>query len=75
MNFQDDVKFPARCRPLPPGYKIVQLNSGHYLWVLEGEFKDTEGSISWDRWWVRRCAFAHHAAMQSVILARTEQSR
>jgi hypothetical protein len=58
----DIVEFHRRYKPLPPGYKIVQLDSGHYLWVLEGVHKDTEGFMSWDKWWVRRCAFAHHAA-------------
>ena len=60
MNLQDDVRFPKRCKPLPPGYRVIQLDSGHYLWVLDGPGVETEGLISWDRWWVRRCAFAHH---------------
>ena len=42
MNWQDDVKFPRHFKPLPPGYRIVQLDS--------------------DRYWVRRCAFAHFEA-------------
>ena len=56
MRIPRDVRFPKRCKPIPPGYKIIQLDSGHYLWVLNDS---KEGLISWDRWWVRRCAFAH----------------
>ena len=60
MNFCDNVPFPARYKPLPPGYRIVQLDSGHFLWTLDGAERPTEGLISWDRYWVRRCAFAHY---------------
>jgi hypothetical protein len=56
--WNDDVQYPPRCRPLPPGYRVVQHDSGHYQWVLDGE-REAEGLLSWDRWWVRRCAFAH----------------
>ena len=61
----DDVKFPKRCRPLPPGYRIALLDSGHYLWTFEDFY---EGVISWDRWWVRRCAFHHHAEQVAIGL-------
>lgn len=57
----DPVPFPKHFRPLPQGYRIVQLDSGHFLWVLEEGAREVEGPISWDRYWVRRCAFAHHA--------------
>lgn len=66
MNWCDDVPFPKRYKPLPPGYKIVQLDSGHFLWTwgdpetfAKGDY-ELEGLISWDRFWVRRCAFAHY---------------
>ena len=63
MNFSENVPFPGHCRSLPPGYRILQLNSGHFLWVKDGATNSNggpqEGVISWDRWWVRRCAFAH----------------
>lgn len=52
-----EITFPARCKPLPPGYRVVQLDSGHYVWMTD----TAEGLISVDRWWVRRCAFAHAA--------------
>jgi hypothetical protein len=60
MNFQNDVKFPAHCKPLPSGYRIVQLDSGHYLWVCDSiEGGAGEGLIDVDRWRARRGAFAH----------------
>lgn len=62
MNWNDDVQYPKRCKPLPPGYKVIQLDSGHFMWVLNGE---VEGPISVDRWWVRRCAFAHYEEQRS----------
>jgi len=55
------VEFPPRCKPLPDGYRVIQLDSGYYLWEMDHPTKCVEGSISLDRWWVRRCAFAHHA--------------
>ena len=51
------VKWPKHYDPLPPGYEVIQLDSGHYLWTHEES--DLEGLISWDKYWVRRCAFAH----------------
>lgn len=65
MIWCDNVGFSARCRPLPPGYRIVQLDSGHFLWVFDDNL---EGPISWDRWWVRRCAFHHHAEQVAIGL-------
>jgi len=63
VNFQDRVAFPAHCRPLPPGYRIVQLDSGHYLWTLDDATNvnggPVEGLMHWDRWWVRRQVFLH----------------
>lgn len=60
MIWQDNVKFPARCKSLPPDYRIVQLDSGHYLWVCDSiEGGAGEGDIDVDRWRARRGAFAH----------------
>lgn len=63
-----DIKFPRRYKPLPPGYRVVYSTSSEmYLWIYgtEDETKtgdySLEGYISWDKYWVRRCAFAHHA--------------
>ena len=51
------VQWPKHYTPLPDGYIVVYLDSGHYVWSYRDE---TEGRISWDRYWVRRCAFAHY---------------
>ena len=66
MLWNEDVQFPKRYKPLPPGYKIVQLDSGHFMWIwgspeerAKGDH-NLEGPISWDRYWVRRCVFAHY---------------
>lgn len=65
MIWNGNVMFPARYKPLPPGYRIMQLDSGHYLWTwgtpeqFAADDYSKEGLISWDRYWVRRCAFAH----------------
>lgn len=65
MNFQDNVKFPAHCKPLPIGYRIAQLDSGHYLWICDSiEGGAGEGSINVDRWQARRDAFAHAEQMR-----------
>jgi hypothetical protein len=65
MLWQEDVTFPRHYRPLPPGYRIIQHDSGHYQWVRDGTTNrnggPVEGFICWDRWWVRRCAFGHAA--------------
>lgn len=64
MLWNENVQYPKRCKPLPPGYRVVQLDSGHFMWVYaaDGDFENSnvEGLISWDRWWVRRCAFANY---------------
>lgn len=60
MNFSDNVQFPKRFKPLPTGYRVIQVNSGHFLWVYDlNLLRNEEGSISVDRFWVRRCALAH----------------
>jgi hypothetical protein len=55
--WNDNVSYPKRYSPLPPGYRVIQLDSGHFLWTHDESC--SEGVISWDRYWVRRCAFAH----------------
>ena len=64
MLWNENVQYPKRYKPLPPGYRVVQLDSGHFMWVKdEGVNRNggpIEGLISWDRYWVRRCAFAHY---------------
>lgn len=69
MEVWPKISFPKRCKPLPPGFRVAQLDSGHFLWVREGEGFEYEGFISWDRWWVRRCAFAHYESLPLIGLA------
>ena len=54
---------------MPPGYRLDQLDSGHYMWVCPipgtGHFgqpddHDQEGAINCDRWAVWRDAQAHY---------------
>lgn len=47
--------YPKRFKPLPEGYRVYQLDSGHFMWVY-GELKSP---IHWDRFWIRRHAFLH----------------
>ncbi len=49
--------------PLPDGYVVVWSESSEmYFWTIRGG--DIEGGVSWDRYWVRRCALAHWMAEQ-----------
>jgi hypothetical protein len=60
VNWSDNVSFPARYKSLPKDYRIIQLDSGHFLWTYDGPTtRVEEGFVSWDRYWVRRCAFLH----------------
>jgi hypothetical protein len=57
------VEWPKHYKPLPDGYRVIQLDSGHYMWEKVGCCNSNggplEGLMSWDRYWVRRCAFKH----------------
>ena len=57
MLWQENVKFPSRVTPLPPGYTIVQLDSGHYMWVHNDGKRERESCMHWDRWAVWRGVF------------------
>jgi len=53
----NEVNFPAHYKPLPKGYRVVWDDDlEHYYWIND---KDETGLSSWDRFWCRRCAFAH----------------
>lgn len=55
-----EVTFPKHFRPLPRGYRIVQLDSGHFMWIGPFDSKlgrETESNICWDKYAVRRWAF------------------
>ena len=43
--------------PMPEGYAVIQMDSGHYMWMNKEE---QEGPLCVDPYWCRRCAFAHH---------------
>ena len=50
---------------LPPGYTVEDgINEELWRWVLRDENGEVidEGSQSWDRFWCRRCAWAHYNA-------------
>lgn len=57
------VIWPKHFNPLPPGYTVVQLDSGHYMWKLNDE---KEGAIDVDQYRARRCAFLHFERNQHV---------
>lgn len=69
MIENENVQFPKHYKPLPAGYRIVQLDSGHYMWVWgtpeQVAVNDYmfEGPICWDKWWVRRCVFKRDAEL------------
>ncbi len=61
MSSNDDwvVEWPKHFKKLPEGYE-VRFNGSHFQWFKDSE--DLESLQGWDRYWVRRCAFAHHEA-------------
>ena len=54
-KYEDEYIFHKRYKPLPVGYNILQLDSGHFMFV-KGDY---ESSICWDKWQVRRWVFEH----------------
>lgn len=48
---------------MPPGYRLWQLDSGHYLWELNDR---TESAIHWDRWAIYRGAWNHYNSTEAV---------
>lgn len=60
--YTHEVIWPPRYKPLPPGYSVCQMDSGHYFWAhRDGE----EGSAHWDAYWCRRGAFLHAAKAEA----------
>jgi hypothetical protein len=62
------ITFPARYKPLPDGYRVVQLDSGHFMWI--GPFdvlvqREVESVIDVDKYRVRRGAFAHAGRVET----------
>ena len=62
--WQENVPFPKRCRPLPTGYHIVQLDSGHYMWIWSptavADDYEFESEIHCNKWAVWRGVFEHY---------------
>lgn len=40
---------------MPPGYKLLQLDSGHFMYEREAD--EMESAIHWNRWAVRKAAW------------------
>jgi hypothetical protein len=57
------VEWPKHYKPLPEGYYVVFADN-YYNWV--NDELDLEGPVHWDRYFVRRCAFAHAKKMKSL---------
>lgn len=69
--YTNEVIWPPRFKKLPSGYGVYQLDSGHYFWAhADGD----EGLMSWDPYWVRRCAFAHAAAESSAVTDKGDEN-
>ena len=49
------VIFPAHWRPLPDGYRVVQLDSGHFMWETADGTR--ESGMDWNPYRVRRGCF------------------
>lgn len=63
MNTSDEGKviWPKHYKPLPEGYEVHQLDSGHYIWTNSD---DVEGLMHWSHHWVRQSAFLHYKAQE-----------
>jgi hypothetical protein len=71
VNTDDFYEGYGRAK-LPPGYGVLHLDSGHFMWVLLCEDDPTdwtiESSIHWDRWAVWRGAWADYNARTAEAL-------
>lgn len=43
---------------MPPGYLLIGLDSGHFMWERESD--GMESVIHWNKWVVRRWAWLNH---------------
>lgn len=55
MSDKDVSHVLGRCQ-MPQGYKLIQLDSGHFMW--HHERSDDESSIHWNKWAVYHGAHA-----------------
>lgn len=61
MNVDVSSRLGGKAK-LPPGYKMFQLDSGHFIW--ECEETDEESCIHWNKWAVYRGAHRDHQSRQ-----------
>ena len=47
---------------MPPGYQLLGLDSGHFIWFHEQS--DLESCIHWNRWATYKGAWEHHKTTQ-----------
>ena len=47
---------------MPPGYRLIGLDSGHFLYERESD--EAESAIHWDKWTVRRWAWQDYCKQQ-----------
>ena len=45
-------------KTMPPGYNLLQLDSGHYIWERQSDHE--ESAIHWNKWEVWRWAWHDH---------------
>lgn len=72
-----EVTFPSRYKPLPAGYRVIQLDSGHFMWIGPFDAKlgrETESGIDWDKYRVRRGAFADAELTLTLTRERVEKA-
>lgn len=57
MNDRDVSSCLGRCK-MPDGYKLIQLDSGHFMW--RHEESDEESCIHWNKWVIYHSAHANN---------------
>jgi hypothetical protein len=64
-NDEIEIKF-SPTQKLPPGYRVLQIDSGHYLWVDD---KGRESTISVDRFDAYRGAWKDYKKLGETLVA------
>lgn len=57
-------------KTMPPGYNLVRLDSGHFMWAHDDDIR--ESAIHWDRWAIYRSAWADSSTQNSKRQAPAE---
>ena len=47
---------------MPPHYKLLQLDSGHFIWERQSDYE--ESAIHWNKWAIWRDAWADYKALE-----------